>query len=223
MWVCRLQLKHRDCPIVNRCEKFKTIVLTYPATWYEEEGDKFSTNMSFFQSGDDSQKQKFLKDLESDDRIVNLNISSDTFTYEINLGNKGQHVMLYQSRKIFFVKPTINHYDGFEYWEIASWEKKEIQEFIKNLEQNMDFFKLLKMEKTNLSEVYFPNIMPNLSKGQKDAIRLAYLNGYYSYPRKITLEELAKMSGISLSTFQEHLRKAEMKLLPSLLNDRSNQ
>jgi predicted DNA binding protein len=43
---------------------------------------------------------------------------------------------------------------------------------------------------------------------------LAIKNGYYSSPRKINVKELAKISKLSFSTFQVHLRKAEEKLIP---------
>ena len=36
MWITKLKLMHKDCPIVTRCKKFKLIVLSYPSTWYEK-------------------------------------------------------------------------------------------------------------------------------------------------------------------------------------------
>jgi len=39
-------------------------------------------------------------------------------------------------------------------------------------------------------------------------------HGYYTWPRKADLGVLARQAGVSVSTFQEHLRKAEAKLLP---------
>ena len=61
--------------------------------------------------------------------------------------------------------------------------------------------------------------MPKLTKNQKKAIEIAYNSGYYTYPRKMSLEDLAKIAGIGISTFQEHLRKAEMKLLPVIIEN----
>ncbi len=81
----------------------------------------------------------------------------------------------------------------------------------------MDICEIMKMENSPLTDVYFPNVMPKLSKSQKEALEIAYRNGYYSYPRKITLEKLARIAKIGISTFQEHLRKAELKLLPVII------
>lgn len=217
MWITKLQLKHQDCPIVNRCQKFNLIVLSYPSTWYHKKGIKFATTTCYFQSNDENAKTKFIEDLKADKRISNLEVSGDIFTYEIDLGKEGEHVMLYHTKEIFFVKPVINHYDGHEYWEVASWKREEITRFIKSLREHMDICNMMKLENSPLTDIYFPNVMPKLSKSQKNALELAYKQGYYSYPRKIKLEQLAKLSKLGTSTFQEHLRKAELKLLPIII------
>lgn len=217
MWITKLKLKHKDCPIVNRCQQFDLVVLSYPSTWYEKKGKKFATTTCYFQGNDEKQKKKFIDDLKTDKRITNLEVSGDVFTYEINLGKEGEHVMLYHNKNIIFVKPTINHFDGHEYWEVASWKREELQKFIKSLKSHMDICEIMKMENSPLTDIYFPNVMPKLSKHQKNAVEIAYENGYYSYPRKITLEKLAKIAKIGISTFQEHLRKAEIKILPAII------
>ncbi|MBI4452821.1 helix-turn-helix domain-containing protein [Candidatus Woesearchaeota archaeon] len=217
MWITKLKLKHEDCPIVNRCVKFNILVLSYPSTWYEKNGKRFATTTCYFQSNDESQKKKFIEDLKADRRITNLEVSGDVFTYEINLGKEGEHVMLYHNKNIIFVKPAVNHYDGHEYWEVACWKREELEKFIKELKAHMDVCEILKLENSPLTDIYFPNVMPKLSKSQKEALEIAYINGYYSYPRKVTLEQLAKIAKKGISTFQEHLRKAELKLLPVII------
>lgn len=54
----------------------------------------------------------------------------------------------------------------------------------------------------------------SLSQAQREAFDLAVQRGYYHAPQKITVTELAFETGISASTFAEHLRKAEAKLMP---------
>ncbi len=51
---------------------------------------------------------------------------------------------------------------------------------------------------------------------QLEAFQLASKNGYYDEPKRISIRELAEMSGISEAAFSELLRKAEKKLLPIL-------
>ena len=40
--------------------------------------------------------------------------------------------------------------------------------------------------------------------------------GYYTMPKRIKLEEIAARQGVKRSTFEEHLRKAELKILQSV-------
>jgi len=56
----------------------------------------------------------------------------------------------------------------------------------------------------------------HLPEQQREAFVLAVQRGYYEIPKKTTLEQLAAEMGISPSTFAEHLRRAEAKLLPFL-------
>ncbi len=217
MWITKLQLRHEDCPIVTRCQRFNVIIFSYPSTWYEKKGRKYATTTCYFQTADEEKKKKFIDDLKADRRITHLEVSGDVFTYEIDLGKEGEHVMLYHQKQIFFVKPVINHYDGHEYWEVASWKREDLEAFIKALKEHMDIATIMKLEQSPLTDIYFPNIMPKLSKSQRKAIELAYEHQYYSYPRKISLEQLAKIAGVGISTFQEHLRKAELKLLPAII------
>jgi len=77
----------------------------------------------------------------------------------------------------------------------------------------------MQYQNEKINEIYFPQVMPFLTKGQKRALDLATQRGYYDFPRKIELKDLAKEAGISLSTFREHLRKAEKKIMPDLIRN----
>jgi predicted DNA binding protein len=61
-----------------------------------------------------------------------------------------------------------------------------------------------------------------LTERQKQALQTALFYDYYSWPRRVTLEELARTANLSRVSFQEHLRKAEAKLFPKLIRDTIN-
>lgn len=52
-----------------------------------------------------------------------------------------------------------------------------------------------------------------LTDMQKKIIHTAYVQGYYSFPRKANIKKIAEIEGLSTSTTWEHLRKAEMKFM----------
>ncbi|KOX95510.1 hypothetical protein AMR74_15240 [Halorubrum tropicale] len=58
-----------------------------------------------------------------------------------------------------------------------------------------------------------PLPMNRLSSRQREIFRLARAKGYYDHPRAVSAGNLAEDLGISTSTFHEHIRKAEAKLL----------
>jgi len=58
-----------------------------------------------------------------------------------------------------------------------------------------------------------------LSDRQGEVIELALGEGYFEWPRETDSEVLAEELGIAQSTFLEHLRKAEKKLLVKALDD----
>ncbi|KAB1190535.1 helix-turn-helix domain-containing protein [Haloferax sp. MBLA0076] len=58
-----------------------------------------------------------------------------------------------------------------------------------------------------------------LTTRQREVIQLALNHGYFDWPRKHTAEEVAQELNIDHSTFLEHIRKAQRKLLSKALSD----
>ena len=71
----------------------------------------------------------------------------------------------------------------------------------------------MEFKKEKLKNFGFLTIFPELTKKQEEILNLALNNGYYEYPRKISLDKLTVLTKTSFSTIQEHIRKAENKIL----------
>ncbi len=78
---------------------------------------------------------------------------------------------------------------------------------------NLKEKKLLFLKRIKTPKIFIPQIMPELTDKQHNAFKIASEQGYYEFPRKTNLHKLAKLERISRPTFEEHLRKAENKLL----------
>lgn len=86
-------------------------------------------------------------------------------------------------------------------------------------------FRLLKQHKRDCKTMAIREVEPGprmlftveesglLTPKQLEAIRIAFKRGFYNYPRKIRISDLAKEAGSARSTFQEHLRLAEIRLI----------
>jgi len=215
MWVAKLKIKH-DCTIGNRCEKFGCVAYSLPlGNWHDKRNEYTSERHTL--EGEEINIKKFLKDLKGDKRIQDIEIAKNTVFF-IGKRRKEKIPSSHWNPKIFFIKPVFVNNEGYEHWEIASWKREVISKFINNLEKEKGLIlEIQKIQEVRLDDVHFPHIMPHLSQKQKRAYELAVENGYYVFPRKTHLENLAKIMGVSLSTFQEHLRKAEGKLIPSFM------
>jgi predicted DNA binding protein len=67
----------------------------------------------------------------------------------------------------------------------------------------------------------FESQLQLLSSRQAEVIELALASGYFDWPRKVEAQDLASELDIAHSTFLEHLRKAEKKLLIDALEQKT--
>ncbi len=218
MWVTRLKIKH-DCIIGNRCKKFGVVTTGTPFSVYVKDSITYSPQLHTI-DGDTENIKLFIEDLKKEKKISNLEVEGNTiFLIEIQKRKKvTASIFATLGPKIIFVKPVFVDREGYEYWEVASWKRSILTDFIvgikKEVSKNVE---VLKIEQTKLTDIYFSHLMPKLTKNQKRAITLAFEKGYYVWPKRTDLGELAKIMMVSVPTFREHLKRAEEKLMPDLV------
>ena len=98
--------------------------------------------------------------------------------------------------------------NGIEHHTFVAEDAHVIQKLLKEIKKD-ETVKIVSISTPKKRDDRF-----NLTEKQRDALKIALLYDYYSWPRKITLEELSKIAGVSRKVFQEHLRKAEAKVYP---------
>ncbi|MBI5228009.1 helix-turn-helix domain-containing protein [Candidatus Micrarchaeota archaeon] len=109
--------------------------------------------------------------------------------------------------------------DGYEGYKIFAQEPNNIKKLLSELEQIGE----VKMFATkNCQTKFSKNSKFSLTKKQKQAVASAISLGYYEWPKKVNLEELAGRLGVKRRALQENLRKAEAKILPNLLDELTN-
>ena len=212
MWVAKFIIKH-DCILGNRCEKFHVSLQSSNPSVYKEKGKVISSSMHYI-SGNSENINEFIKDIIKDKNVISVERKGNTIFL---LENTKEKAVQYFTPKILFTRPVLMDSKGYETWEIASHERREIEIFIAKIERDFKNYRLLKFKETKIDNVFFPRLMPNLTELQRRAIELAITKGYYKTPRKIYLRKLASMMNLSLSTYEQHLRTAEEKLIPNIL------
>ena len=68
---------------------------------------------------------------------------------------------------------------------------------------------------------FVARVEEDLTEKQRTALQLAHVGGFFEWPHGISGDELAAAMGVSRSTFHQHLRAAERKLVSRFLRDDS--
>src|SRR4030042_7106287 len=180
MWITRIKIKH-DCIIGNRCEKFNVTTTGTAFNVYIEKGTTYSPQMQIIHGGEKNIKE-FIKDLKKDKRVRDLEVEDNVIFYiEVR---KEKIPSTFYNPKLIYVKPVFVDNKGFEFWEVASWNRKILTDFIEHIEKNIGKVEILKLEQTKLTNIYFSRLMPKLTEHQKRAVELALEKGYYEWPKK---------------------------------------
>lgn len=215
MYIIKFRILHKGCIFSERVKKFGVENFTYALGWYKKGKLNYFKSVSMLR-GDEDKKKKFLKDLRKDKRLKKLEIVGNMyFVLYADSPSKGFYTPAYDPALIFPV--PVFQKGAFEYWEVATWEKKILIDLIEQIRLHKDIvpeFEILKLKKTKLDEIFIPQLMPKLSPMQKHVFEFAVSRGYYNFPRKSSLKKLAKILNVSVPTALEHLRKAESKILP---------
>lgn len=118
----------------------------------------------------------------------------------------------------FLDAPPALYSGGWGMFRLMTFEEENIRPLFKELNSRGKTELLCKRE---MSLDMLPNsmwlncVLPDLTDRQREALLTAQRCGYYSTPRNTTTDAVAKSLGIGRSTFEDHLRRAENKIISS--------
>jgi predicted DNA binding protein len=111
--------------------------------------------------------------------------------------------------------------NGWEQRRILGFTTGHVRSILGTLQENFPT-KLIAKRPVHgglMSELFSPTsneLFGEMTGKQTEALMLAFKEGYYRSPRKVTTEMLSKKFGTSRPTFEEHLRKAENKMIKTV-------
>lgn len=212
MWHAKFKIKHRNCLLTPLCVKHNVTDFVYLLNSWKKKNKFYYTEMHILQ-GMEKNKNRFMRDLKKQKNIIKFEHKQNhIFTLNEEPAQKEYYEPNFDPQLIQ-PKPIAVKPDGFEYWEMACWDKAPLMRI---MEVPVFDVELKSIQQTKIGDIFLPQIYPKLSPKQKHAVELAVKEGYYNYPRKIDLEGLARISKVKRQTFQENLRRAEKKLVPFL-------
>jgi predicted DNA binding protein len=119
------------------------------------------------------------------------------------------------------ISPIIYRH-GWEYYRVIAFRHEDVKALMERFEnrgikyeilRKVDFEGFIAGSLTLTADALFSD----LTEKQMDALLTAYSNGYYSMPRRANVQDIAHKKRVSRTTYQEHLKKAENKLVASLV------
>lgn len=96
-------------------------------------------------------------------------------------------------------------------WTLIFAGKEALRELLKKL-QNYNV-KVLQITRIEDREI--------LTSRQEEIIRIAFEKGYFDYPKRISIRELAKIFNVSISTLSEILRAGQKKIMDSYFKEKA--
>jgi len=116
--------------------------------------------------------------------------------------------------------PPAVYRDGWGYFRMLSIDDARTRALFQDMNRQGPTELIRKRElplNTLPTYIWVHGLFNDLTPKQRDAMLQAYRYGYYSSPRQIKTEHIAKGLGLSRSTYEEHLRKAENRILTALV------
>jgi len=110
---------------------------------------------------------------------------------------------------------------GYEYYRLIAFRHEALSELFDRLTEQG--FQIEVQEKAPFngmvsdSLITMNSLVGDLTDKQVDAIVAAYNNGYYQTPRRVNVQTIADRVRVPRTTLQEHLNKAENKLISSII------
>ena len=116
--------------------------------------------------------------------------------------------------------PPAVYRDGWGYFRLLTFDETATKDLFRDFSKRGPAELLGKKELTlNVlpTSMWVNSLFGELTGKQMDAILKAHRYGYYVSPRKVTTESVAASLGVSRSTYEEHLRKAENRIIEALI------
>ncbi|TLZ72590.1 MAG: hypothetical protein E6K10_02105 [Methanobacteriota archaeon] len=120
----------------------------------------------------------------------------------------------------FVDAPPAVYKDGWGYFRVIGFDESKTRDLFREMNTRGPT-ELIRKRELSLSvlpsSVWVNSLFAELTEKQMDAVLKAHRHGYYTSPRQITTESIAKGIGLSRSTYEEHLRKAENRIMGALI------
>lgn len=221
MWVAEFRLQDPKDIYTPLCENHDVAFYLVPHTHYVED-EEIHLIVGGTLSGTATDKEGFVTGLETDDRVASVERSDDfILVHAVHPASREKEAEItdFYDPRYVLIQPVLNAPDGWEYWKVGCHDRAKLNEIVQLAVKRYEG-EIQSMQEETISAITSLAMTPDLTARQERAVSLAREHGYYSYPRETTVHDLADRTDTAYATFQEHLRKAESKIIQDFLRYR---
>jgi predicted DNA binding protein len=216
MWSLKYEYYHKDCTYSPMCRKLGVRLHGQPINCYSKDEALYITAIHHVE-GPSAAVRKYLAYLKKSSSRMER-ISDDTvFTLAKKTANLEYYQAIY-TPQLFFPEPVL-HDGKKEYGHVMSWDRQVLVNLIEVIKSShhTSFFKLLHLKNSPVHTMFTMRVVDGLTRNQREVFTFASREGYYAYPRRVNLGQIAKQFHISKSSCHETLRRAETNLLHEVM------
>jgi len=116
------------------------------------------------------------------------------------------------------VIPPVTYYDGWEHYRVIGFRESDYKKMFQDLNRlgPVEMVQKRLIPGKSIRDTFvmsLSSVFADLTEKQVNSITAAQEYGYYQVPKKVTAEDIARKLGVPRTTYEEHLRKAESKIL----------
>lgn len=197
------------------------ITLTLPDNWITEVVKQYPSVVKLIDSKALETEVRDLVQIEVENAedlpkvIESMQNNPNIFNVDISAIDRGKALAMFSTNQCMvcrvlagtecFLTRSITIPDGRMQWTMLVTKNSAFKELIANLEKLNADPKLIKL--TDIADT------DELTQRQEQITRMAFERGYFDFPRRIGLKDLAKIFDISTSTLSEILRKGQRRIM----------
>ncbi len=214
------KLQH-DCPYNELSKQHPKLVISH---WCNSEKDVLEISCD-----DLDVFQKLQQDIQQVERALGTKAIRKSFSsshVQLVLQHCGCEKMnapvspVFEKHNCLRLDPDV-YRGGWEYYRLIAFSEKDIRGLFSDLGKfcTVEVLSRRSIPSGAVKEHFLvspSSLFGELTGKQLQALVYALENGYYRVPKKVTTEEMAKKLKLPRTTYEEHLRKAESKVLQAV-------
>ena len=214
------KLQH-DCPYNDFSRNYPSAVISHWCNWSRD-----VLEFAYRDLQEDSSIQKSIQDMT---RTIGAKVMRRSFARS-NLQIVLQRcacdkispptLTVIERRNCLELQPAV-YAKGWEWYRVIAFSERDIKSLFKDLEDtcNVTVISRRAIRDESVRDTYLisaASIFGTLTNKQAKALITALDNGYYRMPRGATAGEIAERMGLPRTSFADHLRKGENKVLQAM-------